>query len=112
MDQNLRGISPAAVISPAAFVAPGASIAAGCRIGPGCIVGPDCVLEEGVDLIAHIVVEGHTHLGAGVRVFPFTTIGMAPQDLKYKGEPTGVVIGPRTQIREHVTIHRGSVGGD
>ena len=70
------------------------------------------MLDEGVDLIAHVVVEGHTHLGAGVRVFPFTTIGMAPQDLKYKGEPTGVVIGPRTQIREQVTIHRGSVGGD
>jgi UDP-N-acetylglucosamine acyltransferase len=112
LDQNLRGISPAAVISPGAFVDPGASISAGCRIGPGCVVGPDCVLDEGVELVAHVVVEGHTHLGAGVRVFPFTTIGMAPQDLKYKGEPTGVVIGPRTQIREQVTIHRGSVGGD
>lgn len=95
-----------------AFVAPGASVAAGCRIGPGCMVGPDAVLDEGVELVAHVVVEGNAHLGAGVRVFPFSTIGMAPQDLKYKDEPTGVVIGPRTQIREHVTIHRGSVGGD
>lgn len=112
MDQNLRGTSPAAAISPMAFVAPGASIAAGCRIGPGCMVGPDAVLDEGVELVAHVVVEGRSHLGAGVRVFPFSTIGMAPQDLKYKDEPTGVVIGPRSQIREHVTIHRGSVGGD
>lgn len=112
MDQNLCGISPAAVISPGAFVAPGASIAAGCRIGPGCVIGPDCVLEEGVELHSHVILDGATRLCAGVRVFPFATIGLAPQDLKYKGEKTGVVIGPRTEIREHATIHRGSVGGE
>jgi UDP-N-acetylglucosamine acyltransferase len=93
-------------------VAPGASIAAGCRIGPGCVIGPDCVLEEGVELHSHVILEGATRLCAGVRVFPFATIGLAPQDLKYKGEKTGVVIGPRTEIREHATIHRGSVGGE
>jgi UDP-N-acetylglucosamine acyltransferase len=112
LDQNLCGISPAAVISPGAFVAPGASIAAGCRIGPGCVIGPDCVLEEGVELHSHVILDGATRLCAGVRVFPFATIGLAPQDLKYKGEKTGVVIGPRTEIREHATIHRGSVGGE
>lgn len=112
MDQPFPGVSPAAVIAPGAVVAPGASISAGCRIGPGCIVGPDCVLEEGVQLVAHVVLDGRVRLGAGVRVFPFATIGLAPQDLKYKGEPTGVVIGPRTQVREHATIHRGSVGGE
>jgi UDP-N-acetylglucosamine acyltransferase len=112
LDQPFPGVSPAAVIAPGAVVAPGASISAGCRIGPGCIVGPDCVLEEGVQLVAHVVLDGRVRLGAGVRVFPFATIGLAPQDLKYKGEPTGVVIGPRTQVREHATIHRGSVGGE
>ena len=112
MDRPPPGISPDAFVSPAAFVAPGASIAAGCRIGPGSVVGPDCVLEEGVELVAHVVLDGRCRLGAGVRVFPFAAIGLAPQDLKYKGEPTGVVVGPRTQIREQVTIHRGSVGGD
>ncbi|WP_372618925.1 acyl-ACP--UDP-N-acetylglucosamine O-acyltransferase [Falsiroseomonas sp.] len=114
MDQAaLRaGISPDAIVSPAAFVAPGASIAAGCRIGPGCVVGPDCVLEEGVELLAHVVLDGRVRLGAGVKVFPFATIGLPPQDLKYKGQPTGVAIGARTQVREHATIHRGSVGGD
>ncbi len=112
MDQPFPGVSPAAVIAPGAVVAPGASIAAGCRIGPGCIVGPDCVLEEGVELVAHVVLDGRVRLGAGVRVFPFATIGLPPQDLKYKGEPTGVIIGPRTQVREHATIHRGSVGGE
>ena len=112
MDQSLPGISPAATIAAGAVVAPGASIAAGCRIGPGCIVGPDCVLEEGVELVSHVVLDGRVRLGAGVRVFPFATIGLPPQDLKYKGEPTGVTIGARTQVREHATIHRGSVGGE
>lgn len=112
MDQSLPGISPAATIAAGAVVAPGASIAAGCRIGPGCIVGPDCVLEEGVELVSHVVLDGRVRLGAGARVFPFATIGLPPQDLKYKGEPTGVTIGARTQVREHATIHRGSVGGE
>ena len=111
MDQPLQGVSPAAIIAPSAFVSPGARIAAGCRIGPGCIIGPDCVLDEGVVLDAHVVLDGHLHLGAGVRVFPFATIGLPPQDLRYKGEPTRVVIGPRTMVREHATIHRGSVSG-
>lgn len=111
MDQPLLGVSPAAIIAPGAIVAPGARIAAGCRIGPGCIIGPDCVLDEGVVLDAHVVLDGHLHLGAGVRVFPFATIGLPPQDLRYKGEPTRVVIGPRTIVREHATIHRGSVSG-
>ena len=111
MDQSLPGVSPAAIIAPGAIVAHGARIAAGCRIGPGCIIGPDCVLDEGVVLDAHVVLDGHLHLGAGVRVFPFATIGLPPQDLRYKGEPTRVIIGPRTIVREHATIHRGSVSG-
>jgi UDP-N-acetylglucosamine acyltransferase len=106
------GIDPGAKIHPAAFVDPGATIAAGCVIGPGCVVGPGAVLEEGVELAAHVVIDGIARLGAGVKVSPFATIGLPPQDLKYKGEPTGVSIGARTQIREHATIHRGSTGGD
>jgi len=98
-------------IHPTAAVAPGAVIGQGCRIGPGCVVGPDVVLGNGVELISHVVVDGHTRLGDGVKVFPFATVGMAPQDLKYKGEPTRCEIGPRTLIREHATVHRGSVGG-
>jgi len=98
-------------IHPSAAVAPSAVIGAGCRIGPACVVGPHVVLEAGVELVSHVVVDGHTRLGTGVKVFPFATIGMAPQDLKYKGEPTRCEIGPRTLIREHATIHRGSVGG-
>ena len=106
------GIHPDAIIHPGAFVAPGAVIGAGCRIGPGCVVSAEAVLGVGVELIAHVVVDGRVALGDGVKVFPFATIGLAPQDLKYQGEPTGVAIGARTQIREHATIHRGSTGGD
>ena len=98
-------------IHPTASVAEGAVIGDGCRIGPGCVIGPEVVLEDNVELIAHVIVEGRTRLGAGVRVFPFATIGMAPQDLKYKNEPTGCVIGAGTLVREGATIHRASVGG-
>ncbi|MDB5369733.1 MAG: acyl-[acyl-carrier-protein]--UDP-N-acetylglucosamine O-acyltransferase [Roseomonas sp.] len=106
-----RGIDPTAVIHPTAVVAEGASIGPGCRVGPFCMVSADAVLEEGVTLVSHVVVDGHARLGAGVQVMSFATIGLPPQDLKYKGEPTRVEIGPRTVIREHATIHRGSVGG-
>lgn len=98
-------------IHPGAAVAPGARIGAGVRIGPWCQVGPDVVLEDGVELVSHVVVDGITTIGAGARVFPFATIGLPPQDLKYKGEPTRVEIGPRSIIREHVTVHRGTPGG-
>lgn len=106
-----RRIDPSASIHPTAIVAEGASIGAGCRIGPYCMIGADVVLGRDVVLVSHVVVDGHASIGDAVQVSPFATIGMAPQDLKYKGEPTRVVIGPRTLIREHATIHRGSVGG-
>jgi UDP-N-acetylglucosamine acyltransferase len=98
-------------VHPSAIVAEGATVGAGVRIGPFCTVGPDVVLEDGVELISHVAVEGRTRLGAGVKIFPFSTVGLAPQDLKYKGEDTETVIGARTQIREHCSIHRGTVTG-
>jgi UDP-N-acetylglucosamine acyltransferase len=94
-----------------AIVAPGATIAAGARIGPFCQVGPDVVIEAGAELISHVVVDGITRIGAGAVLYPFCTVGMAPQDLKYKGEPTRTEVGARTQVREHVTIHRGTITG-
>lgn len=109
--QKDRRIDPAAQIHPTAIVEPGASIGPGCRIGPFCLVGADAVLGEGVVLASHVVVEGHAEIGDHVQISPNASIGLAPQDLKYKGQPTRVVIGPRTLIREHATIHRGSVGG-
>lgn len=105
------GIHPGAVIAPSAIVAPGAVIGAGCRIGPFCTIGPEVVLEEGVELASHVVVDGATRLGTGVRVLPFAAIGTPPQDVKYKGEPTRCEVGRGTLVREGVTIHRASVGG-
>jgi len=98
-------------IHPSAIIAPGARIGAGVKIGPFCTVGPDVVLEEGVELVSHVAIDGRTRIGTGAKLFPFCTIGLAPQDLKYKGEDTETVIGPRTQIREHCQVHRGTVTG-
>ena len=94
-----------------AVVAEGATIGENVTIGPWCSVGPDVVIEDGVTLISHVVADGHTRIGAGAIMYPFSTIGMAPQDLKYKGEPTRCELGANSQVREHVTIHRGTVTG-
>ncbi len=99
------------MIHPSAVVADGAKLGAGVSIGPFCIVGPDVSIGNGARLISHVVVDGRTEIGAGALIYPFATIGMAPQDLKYKGEDTRTEIGPRTVIREHCTIHRGTVTG-
>jgi UDP-N-acetylglucosamine acyltransferase len=104
-------LSPSLAIHPSAVVAPGAVIGAGARVGPFCMVGPEVTLADGAELCGHNVVEGRTRLGEGVKLFPYASVGLAPQDLKYRDEPTGVEIGARTQLREHVTVHRGSVGG-
>jgi len=98
-------------IHPSAIVSPQAELGEGVRIGPYCTVGPDVVIEDGAELVSHVVVDGHTRIGPGVVLYPFCTVGLAPQDLKYKGEPTRCEIGARTQIREHCTIHRGTVTG-
>ena len=94
-----------------AVVSSRARIGSGCYIGPYSIVGDEVELEDGVRLESHCVVEGHTSIGAGTRVYPFVSIGLAPQDLKYKGEPSETRIGRRNHIREFVTIHRGTAGG-
>ncbi len=98
-------------IHPSAMVAPGAELGTGVTIGPFCTVGADAILGDGATLVSHVVVDGHTSIGAGVVLYPFCTVGLPPQDLKYKGEPTRCVIGARTQIREHCTIHRGTATG-
>ena len=99
------------IIHPRAIVASGATIEDGARIGPWCQIGPEVTIGADVEMISHVVVDGRTRIGAGVRLYPFCTVGMAPQDLKYKGEPTECEVGARTQVREHVTIHRGTVTG-
>ncbi len=99
-------------IHPSAIIAPGAQIAPGASIGPWCTIGPEVVVEAGVELVSNVVLDGRTRIGAGTKVWPFATIGTEPQDLKYKGQPTGALVGPRCIIREGATINRGSLGGD
>ena len=82
-----------------------------CDIGPFCHVGRDVQLHDNVRLVSHVVVDGDTVVGEAAVLLPFCTVGLAPQDLKYKGEPTRCEIGARTQVREHCTIHRGTVTG-
>ena len=98
-------------IHPSAIVDPGAEVAEGAVIGPYCVVGPDVVLADKVVLHAHVAVAGHTRIGAETMIYPFASIGHPPQDLKYEGEPSELVIGERNTIREHVTMNPGTKGG-
>lgn len=99
-------------IHPTAIVDPRAELAAGVRVGPYAVVGAGVVLHEGVQLGAHVVLEGPCELGAHTRVFSFAAVGHEAQDRKFRGEPSGVVIGARCTLREGVTVHRGTAGGD
>lgn len=98
-------------IHPSAIVADGAQIGPDCYIGPFCTVGAHVTLGRAVRLDSHAVVDGQTSIGDETHIFPFASIGLAPQDLKYSGEPTATEIGKRNHIREFVTVHRGTSGG-
>ncbi len=98
-------------VHPTAIVGDGAVVPESCTVGPFCTIGANVVLGEGCELVSHVVLDGHTVLGRGVRVFSFACVGVAPQDLKYRNEPTRVTVGDDTVIREYVTISRGTAGG-
>ncbi len=98
-------------IHPTAVVSPRARIGRDCYVGPYSIVGDEVELADGVRLESHCVIDGHTSVGEGTHVFPFVSIGLAPQDLKYKGEASETRVGRRNRIREFATIHRGTAGG-
>jgi len=91
-----------------AIVAVGAHIPASCAVGPYCTIGPNVVLGEDCDLVSHVVLDGHLTMGRNNRIFSFACLGIAPQDLKYAGEPTRLEIGDNNSIREYVTISRGT----
>lgn len=105
------GIDPSAKIHASAIVDHGAIIGADCLIGPLCTVGPQVKLGKGVELKSHVVVRGETEIGDDTVVFPFSVIGEIPQDLKFAGENTKLIIGKRNRIREHVTMNTGTAGG-
>ncbi|KRS18305.1 acyl-ACP--UDP-N-acetylglucosamine O-acyltransferase [Roseovarius indicus] len=98
-------------VHPSAVVEPGAQLGQGCQVGPFCHVGPDAKLGDGVILKSHVVISGDTEVGEDSTLFPFACIGEIPQDLKFRGEKTRLVIGARNRIREHVTMNTGTEGG-
>lgn len=98
-------------IDPAAHVDPRARIGAGTTVGPHAVIGPDVVLGRRCKVGASAVIDGHTTVGDDTEFYPFASIGLPPQDLKYRGEPTELHIGHRNVFREFVTIHRGTAGG-
>jgi len=98
-------------IHPTAIVDKQARLGKGCVIGPYCVVGPDVVLGKQVTLHAHVAISGHTEIGDHTEVFPFASLGYAPQDLKFKGEKSKLMIGAHNKIREHVTMNPGTEGG-
>jgi len=101
----LMKVHPTAVIDSRARVHPS------CTIGPYCVIGPEVELDEGCHLDSHVNLEGPTKIGLGNKFFPFSSVGTAPQDLSYAGEPTRLEIGDHNVIREFVTINRGTVKG-
>jgi len=99
------------LIDPRAVVDPEARLGADVRIGPFCVIGPGITIGDRCRLLSHVVIERWTELGADNTIFPMASIGAAPQDLKYDGEETRLVVGSRNTIREFVTLNRGTEGG-
>lgn len=104
-------IHPEARIHPSAVIEEGAVIGAGCEVGPFSVIGPEVQLKDRVTVKSHAVVTGWTEVGEESVIFPFATVGEVPQDLKYKGERTRLVIGQRCRIREAATLNVGTEGG-
>jgi UDP-N-acetylglucosamine acyltransferase len=108
----LLAIEPgAAFVDPSARIHPAAQIGEGTTIGPHCVIGPDVRIGRYCQIGASVVVDGWTEIGDETQIYPMASIGMAPQDLKYRGERTRLVIGRRNIFREFVTINRGTAGG-
>lgn len=99
------------MIHPSAVIEEGAQIGKDCSIGPFCHIGPNVRLGDGCELASHVVIKGDTHMGMGNSVYSFAVIGEIPQDKKFGGEQTQLIIGDNNRIREHVTINTGTEGG-
>jgi UDP-N-acetylglucosamine acyltransferase len=102
---------PAPLVDPTARVSPGALLGPGVRVGPYAIVGPQVKVGARTVIDSHAVLSGDTVIGEDNHFYPFCSVGLDPQDLKYRGEPTRLVIGRRNLVREFATIHRGTAGG-
>ena len=106
-----QGMHDHAEIHPSAVVSPRARLGRECSIGPFVIVGDEVTLGDRVRIDSHCVIDGCTTIGDDTHIFPFVSIGLPPQDLKFAGEPSATEIGKRTRIREFTTVHRGTTGG-
>lgn len=103
--------NPNTFIHPSAVIEHGATIGAGCTIGPYAVIGPEVTLGTGVEIKSHAVVTGWTEIGADSVIFSFACVGEVPQDLKFSGEHTRLIVGARARIREGVTLNTGTAGG-
>ena len=114
-NDSIMNVHPTAIhptaIHPTAIIDPRAKVAASCKVGPYCVIGAEVELGEDCRLVSHVAIEGPAKIGADNAFFPFCAIGMAPQDTTYKGEATRLEIGDHNEIRECVTISRGTVKG-
>jgi UDP-N-acetylglucosamine acyltransferase len=99
-------------IHPTAIIDPKAEIDSGVAIGPFCCIKKNVKIKTGTTLLSHVIIEGSTEIGENCTIHPYASIGFPPQDLKYRGEDTKLVIGNNNTIREYVSMHRASVGGD
>jgi UDP-N-acetylglucosamine acyltransferase len=109
--QSVTDANTESTIHPSAVVGRGSRLGNDCYVGPYSIIGDNVVLGDSVRIESHVVIDGLTTIGDGTHIFPFVSIGLPSQDLKYKGEPAETRIGERNRIREFVTIHRGTAGG-
>lgn len=100
-----------ALVHPSAFVEEGATIGPDCFVGPFALIGAEVTLAAGVTVKSHAVVTGWTDIGEGTTIFPFACVGEVPQDLKFKGERTRLIVGARCKIREGATLNTGTEGG-
>jgi len=100
------------MIHPTAIIHPKAQLGANCEVGPYCVIGEHVTLGEGCRLYSHVVVDGHTKLGKRNEIFPFASIGLRTQDLKWKGGVTRTEIGDANTFREYVTIHSATGDGE
>jgi UDP-N-acetylglucosamine acyltransferase len=108
----LLGIEPgASMVDPTARVHPTTRVGAGATIGPHAVIGPDVRIGAGCQIGASVVIDGWTDIGDETQIYPMASIGLAPQDLKYRGERTRLIVGRRNIFREFVTINRGTMGG-
>lgn len=101
----------ATMIHPTAVIHPGARLGPGVRVGPYCVIGDEVEIDDDCDLMAHVYLEGPLRVGTGNTFFPYSSIGVIPQDKKFRGERTETVIGKGNTFREFVTVHRGTKGG-